>query len=440
MAHLDADELERFLALLRSEDFMVFVQEHQHAYQYRDDFAREKMPNGLDPAFMWEFVSFVRRMAGRPLVSESSANGFRPPTRQSFWTATPAMIAGLNDVVSRCNDASKLSSSLFRLEARPAIRQLVIEELDAAAFRDGIHVEREALRELLCDERQPETAEEQVISNAIALMDDIGDHTSKPMDAKELRHLNTQLQAGIGLIEPRPYHPPTPCMPPELLRGRGKTLEDVARSWEHPCSWGPHPLFDVLLNADMIWVDPPFERFAGLTEVLIRWHSYCTVGVPALRFVPLSRMRLDWERRLVGPPEAPMRFGEAIVESGFGVDSTPYIQQIIRFLNAGLDRVERIVSRIDEADDRCRRLIDQDGRLTLRQKQLLDDLVDDPTRAVDVASYEKRFDVATSTARGDLVRLVSLNLLSTEFQGKKQLFRLRPDAPRIISEAAERRG
>ena len=135
-----------------------------------------------------------------------------------------------------------------------------------------------------------------------------------------------------------------------------------------------------------------------------------------------------------------MRFGEAIVESGFGVDSTPYIQQIIRFLNAGLDRVERIVSRIDEADDRCRRLIDQDGRLTLRQKQLLDDLVDDPTRAVDVASYEKRFDVATSTARGDLVRLVSLNLLSTEFQGKKQLFRLRPDAPRIISEAAERRG
>lgn len=439
MAHFDTAELERFLELLDDEGFMAFVQEHQHIYCYRNDFVQGRMPNDLDPEFMWEFVSFVRRMAGKPLVRESGPNGHVPPNRQSFWVTTPAVIAGLNDVVRRCSSSSQLSLSLFRLRARPAIQQLVIEELDAAAFRDGVRIERETLRELLCEGRQPETAEERLIANAISLAQDAEAHFSEPASAELFRHLNDHLQDGIGTIELRPYSPPTPHMSIALPEKAG-ILEFIAHSCESPCSWGPHPLFDVLLNADSIWATAPFERFTGLTEMPIRWRSYHAVGVPALCFVPLSRMRLDWERRLIEPPEAPMRFGEAIVESRFGVDSTPYIQQIIQFLNAGLERVERIVSHIDEVDERCKQLIAQDGRLTLRQKQLLADLVDDPARMVDVASYKKRFDIATSTARSDLVRLVALNLLSTEFQNKKQRFWLRTDAPRVLSEAAKRRG
>ena len=72
------------------------------------------------------------------------------------------------------------------------------------------------------------------------------------------------------------------------------------------------------------------------------------------------------------------------------------------------------MARTEEIGERCKHLIFEDRRLTLRQKQLLADLVDNPLLVVDVGMYEKRFDIAASTARADLTRLVSLNFLLTE--------------------------
>ena len=112
---------------------------------------KEPMPGDADPALMWELVSFVRRMAGRPTVRE--LNKSQPIGRQCFWTATPEMIAGLNDIVSRSNPSAQLTQSLARLSTRPAIQQLALEELEAAGYRDGVDVEHEELREIVCDKR-----------------------------------------------------------------------------------------------------------------------------------------------------------------------------------------------------------------------------------------------------------------------------------------------
>ena len=145
----DAAALESALALLHDAELMEFVQEHQHNYLYRADFMKEPMPGDADPALMWELVSFVRRMAGRPTVRE--LNKSQPIGRQCFWTATPEMIAGLNDIVSRSNPSAQLTQSLARLSTRPAIQQLALEELEAAGYRDGVDVEHEELREIVCD-------------------------------------------------------------------------------------------------------------------------------------------------------------------------------------------------------------------------------------------------------------------------------------------------
>lgn len=439
MTEYHTADTERFLALLHNKDVLEFIQKHQHTYCYREEFMEKAMPAGLNAAFMWELMSCARRLAGRPLVMESG-NKSLPLHNQSFWTATPDMITGLNDIVSRCHTLSGLSLSLERLKTRSSVQHLVLEELEAAAYRDGIYIEHESVRELLCDDRPPETPEEQLLTNALSLMHNIKSYAAQPISIEMLLNMQTLLRKDAELAQSSsPYLPPTPRMttaPPD----RSKTLASIVKGCENPCQWGPHPLFGVLMNADLIWITQPFSQFNGLMEVLIRWRSYYEIGIPALRFVPLSKMRLDWERRLVGPPEAPMRFGEALVESSFGVDSTPYIQQIISFLEAGLKRVERIVGRIDEADARCKNFIAQDGRLTLRQKQLLISMVDDPDLVIDVGSYEKRFDIATSTARNDLTNLVHLNLLLTGFHGKKQLFWPRPDLVRTLLEDTARRG
>ena len=316
----DAAALESALALLHDAELMEFVQEHQHNYLYRADFMKEPMPGDADPALMWELVSFVRRMAGRPTVRE--LNKSQPIGRQCFWTATPEMIAGLNDIVSRSNPSAQLTQSLARLSTRPAIQQLALEELEAAGYRDGVDVEHEELREIVCDKRAPETPEERLFANARELIEEIEELASEPFNVELIAYMHERLALDTkGLrVEPRPSPAPktsVPSPPSDQL------LESIVAGCENPCLWGPHPLFGALINADTIWVTPAFERFNGLMELLIRWRSYYAIGVPALRFVPLSKMRLDWERRLVGPPDAPMRYGEALVVSSFGVDSTP---------------------------------------------------------------------------------------------------------------------
>ena len=95
------------------------------------------------------------------------------------------------------------------------------------------------------------------------------------------------------------------------------------------------------------------------------------------------------------------------------------------------------MARTEEIGERCKHLIFEDRRLTLRQKQLLADLVDNPLLVVDVGMYEKRFDIAASTARADLTRLVSLNFLLTEFSAKKQVFCFAPISPACLPAALQ---
>ncbi|MEG0792097.1 MAG: hypothetical protein RSG23_10775 [Gordonibacter sp.] len=412
---------ESFLELLHNTDLILFAQEEMCTYRYHDEFCALPMPDGADPEFMWEFVSFLRRMTGKPSVRDLVADGTTTLSEHSIWTTTPDMFTGLNDIVSRANLGSRLWRSLEHLQERPGTLQLAVEELEAAAFRDGIAIERETLRELVHENRRPSTDEERLFSNALDLARNLGALAVEQPSVELFLDLYRKLEYGVGALSLTPYRQFIEAIP-EYRRTEYEALEEVVKGSTASCFWGPHPLIDTIMNADVIWATPPFERFSGIMEVLIRWRSYHAIGVPALCFVPLSKMRLDWERRLIGAPIAPMRFGEALVTNSFGMDSTPYIQQIIRFLDEGLDRLERIVERIDEADTCCKHLISQDCRLTLRQKQLLETMVDDPSLVIDVSSYQSRFDVAASTARNDLTRLVSLNLLFSEFRNKRQLF------------------
>ena len=236
------------------------------------------------------------------------------------------------DVYKR-QPSAQLTQSLARLSTRPAIQQLALEELEAAGYRDGVDVEHEELREIVCDKRAPETPEERLFANARELIEEIEELASEPFNVELIAYMHERLALDTkGLrVEPRPSPAPktsVPSPPSDQL------LESIVAGCENPCLWGPHPLFGALINADTIWVTPAFERFNGLMELLIRWRSYYAIGVPALRFVPLSKMRLDWERRLVGPPDAPMRYGEALVVSSFGVDSTDVYKRQIFFMFA----------------------------------------------------------------------------------------------------------
>lgn len=113
--------------------------------------------------------------------------------------------------------------------------------------------------------------------------------------------------------------------------------------------------------------------------------------------------------------------------SDFGVDSTPYLIQMVEFLKSGVDRLEGLVGKIEQGDCSTKAAIEADGRLNHRQRDILKAMVDDPELEIDVHDYQTRYDVVTTTARADLNRLVSLRLLLDEFRGRRQVFWARPD-------------
>lgn len=66
--------------------------------------------------------------------------------------------------------------------------------------------------------------------------------------------------------------------------------------------------------------------------------------------------------------------------------------------------------------------INSDARLSHRQKELLVNMITNPTARTDIGAYAHRFECAASTARDDLNRLVDLRYCSAAYQGKKQVF------------------
>ncbi len=423
------DGREPLMRLLHDRDVVAFVQGAATRYCPRGEFEKLPLPQGLDPECAWELVSFVRRVNGVPSVRDVDAAGGLPLDRHAFWTVTPQTSALLYDILAEAGPLSALWGLLERYRGRRDVRLLVAEELAAAALRDGLgRIDYEVARALVLGERDAEGDEERIVSHAAALVDELVAYPLESIDAETIAGFQQRLFQGVGEGEGyRPYSPPhPPAVSVMKRRSPADVLEDIVANYRNRTQWGPSPLLSVIINADMVWEHRPFPCCNGLMEVLLRVAALGMYGVPALCYVPLSRMRLDWERDLTDASRTPFRQGEALVTSGFGVDSTPYLNQMVVFLKEGLERLEGVVDRLRCFDGACKAKIAADGRLNHRQRDLLQDMVDDPALEVDVHGYQERYGVVTSTARADLNRLVALRLILDGFRGRRQVFWARP--------------
>lgn len=348
---------------------------------------------------------------------------------RAFWTETPVIYAAMADIAARSDEASSLWFSLSHLIHRDDVARVLVQELTAACFRDGLSADYETVRSLVIGRRPPESSQERLVVHAAGLFYDLVDRSKELLhvDIPFMRGLYSRLTTGAEDIYAIPY---LPKHPPQGKGARGTNddlLASIAVNHSDELAWGTNPAYGVVLNADIIWDSRPFEHFNGLMEFLVRVASFRRFGFHCLCFVPLSSMRLDWERDLVSPSIAPFRWGEAIVESSHGIDSTPYLECMVGFLQEGICRLEGLVRRIERADTTSKRRINCDGRLNYRQRDLLMGMVDNPSREIDVHEYQVCYGVVASTARIDLNRLVTMRLLNDGFRGRKQVFWIRSD-------------
>jgi|GEM_PF-1714131 len=431
-AHL-SDHRDWLNDILHDESFLIYMQDMVERYIPEDKFLQQALPSADDAEIAWELVSFFHRISGYPRVREDTdplAVGATP----QFWTIPPSVARSLYCIASRASVHSQLCHSIEHLFGRSQpLLHPVVEDLHAAAIRDGIPIDYSNIHRLVLEGATPRSWSEKIICNALELLG-IGGRSS------EIESFDTSEAIYERLIEGVPC-PQKCCAPiPESLHRmifhdetiREETLESTLarmQKWE-----GVHPLLGVIIQSDTIWMQQPFPSCNGLMEVILRWIFTERIGMPALKLVPLSKLRLDWEQGLIDKRKAPFPYGKAVIVSSFGIDSTPYLMQIVQFLSDGLDQLEETVEHLETTNADAKAFVAQSLRLNHRQQKILMDMIDNPNLTIDVGTYADTLSVAVSTARSDLDQLMSMGYCFTEYQGKKQVFWPRSNLGEILAQ------
>lgn len=407
-------------ALLRNEDFQRFMQEEPYCYESG---ARRGLPAGLSADLAEELVVFARRMRGMPLLGATDEGTHTAWVPSSFWVVSPAMNRDLFGLVAQAEKTSNLWHALEPLLHRREIVDLWVHDLTAAVMRDGIPLGRDAVEAVAQGDRPPANLQEELLANVVALLQSDEDLIG-PIDGPQaLKALWERMAAGFEGV---PSYPRYRMPVSEMLGDPGWLPPTLEGLWAHLERLGQreiHPVLDIIFVSDLMFDAGPFPRLNGLMEVVLRHGLARYLGMPALEWVPLSSIRLDWEMG-INPQLYRRPYGQAVTPGPFGSDSTLALRENIGFLRRGLAELEAAVSALQARDNHWRANIEADWRLNGRQKELLSDLVGHPAQEVDALGYEKRFGVAMSTAHNDLGSLARLGLLRAQTVGRKQVYRL----------------
>ncbi len=403
---------------------MAFVREAMEVSEPYEAFCARSLPAGLSREVAWDVVSFSRRLQGWPSTMGGDPND--PFT--SFWVVPRSMVPNLVATMQKTADRSHLWTEIRRYERQPVVTRFLVEDLHAACQRDAIDVEYERLRAVVVHGEEPRTPEERTVRNAVGLV------WGLPGTALDTGSLDSLIDSvivpslgqGVDELPGRSRLLSPPAIDPRVqAEPRSAARRGLADILDCPESWGDFAFLGQIMASESFFERLPFERCNALIELVVRHVGFARLGVPALGYAPLSKMRLDWELGLMPSGEVLAPHGKAIVQTPFGTDCTWALCQYVMFFDHWLLRIERDLECERVGRERRKAELDADQRLNLRQRELLKFLAENPSEVFDVRAYEDRFGVAMSTANTDLAKLASLGYLDGRYEGRRQVYRLR---------------
>ena len=376
---------------------------------------------------LWEIVSFVRRCQGWPQASVGPGDTLRG---DCFWTMPNEFLVRVMGIVQKMSDSSKFWVDLRRFNSRPVVQDYLLSDIYAAAVRDGIDVAYERLRRLIVLGEAPENPAERVLCNLVQFLRILGGGSLQfeketPLSALIDAEVIPALLQGVDELPgaSRACSEPTRDVVPSIA-SRAKVRRVLLETLDRAQLWGNFAFLNQIMVSEIFFERVPFARCNALIEIAMRHCGYQRLGMTALAWAPLSKIRLDWEAGTLPADEMVAPHGNALITTPFGTDATLVLYQYIEFFECWLTRVEEDLACEEGRDGAHRAAIDADLRLNLRQRELLKELVQNPSNMVDVRGYGLRFEVAMSTANTDLAKLAALGWLTAAYEGKRQVYRL----------------
>ncbi|MGB4441393.1 MAG: hypothetical protein WBJ62_04130 [Coriobacteriia bacterium] len=416
MAENRADEI---LALLHDSAFTALRHESSRDALPFKVFQQMPMPEGYTADETWAILTAIRRQTAIVLPWRS----YHVRENTIWYSNTQTMATRLAQLDARCKSGSPLDQVISERTSRYLLVQPLVEELLAAAWRDGIHTRYEDVRALLLRGRPPASPAERVLLNSQELLYDLDRYAHRQITMGLIEEMYERVSEGVGPLDAVPYERDlvvvgSPYSDPDIAMG---TICRMARG-ENTDPF-IHPLFIATSMAHIFWDFRPLPACNALVELQIRRLFLRRAGYPVLVYLPFAAIWRAWEDGTIHPPQVVSRPLELDPDCGEGMDITTGQSVFLQLLMDELARFEVLVAESKEHDDRVSAILRHHPHINDRQRAILDEAIRRPDREYRIDAHRKMHGIAYATARQDLLGLESAGFLQRETHGKSFVFR-----------------
>ena len=406
------------LELISRNDVLEFVRRGIDDYRPREDFDSMALPNGLSPDVAWNLVEWMRRAQASPIAFSSPCNGER-----AWYMHSGRLATALENLAWKTRSGGSLERNLLLYLGRRGVWPPMVREIACAASRDGLETDLDSLSSAM-QGNAPAEGVARPVENALFVLKESRSWLALLQNGtRTVGELASFVDRGAEELAYRPVpHTGTPY-------GDDYTWVDgdhFAKILSTERAKGPHPIIQVLFCSEAIWMKPAFERWNNLLEFILRHMMFEAAGMPVLGYIPYSEPVRAWETARNGRDATAFPFGEAILESKFGLDVTPFFLQLVSFLEHGVEEMEQKTAAERKTFETCIAAVRADERINHRQKLLVEKLLESPSSEVNAYDYHTRAGIAASTAYADLHGLVVAGYLSSSVRDRIQTFWLEP--------------
>lgn len=378
----------------------------------RAEFDTMLMPRGLSNDLTWELLSTLRRQTAIDLPFRDGEG------RRGWFSPTRSIQADLDDINRRCSRGSWLDMAITSRNITYFLVEAHINEAISTLQEDGLDIGYEKAREVLLDERKPETLEETLLLNEHRAIWHLDEYLDEPCTADLLLHLYEEVARDVG-------EQTTPSALQESRLWKRKRLDTTSTLAlaaklinQSNAPDTEHPLLLALGLRHLLMSTLPLPSWNGVVSSLAMKLLFKKAHLPVLCFVPITRACRDWARGILRPPTVMATLEDAEVLAGDEVDYTIYVGVMTRLVRQRLDEVEAELRRVLEFDELFSRTLREDLDINHRQRRVLQVALNNPDAVFKIESHQKTHRVAYATARADLMKLAELGFLQC-IRGKR---------------------
>ena len=390
----------------------LLIQKPQN-YDHWDKVRYKKPPNGFNREQWWLAIKLNRMSARRMLpLFDKNDNPFN-------YVLTDEILRNLHVIDSKANGFIGAGSNTLSEDAknRYMISSLIEEAISSSQF-EGASTTRTVASDMLRSGRRPRDKDERMIFNNYLAIKQIQKHQSEPLTIERLLNLHKTLtentldnadSAGriqtpdeerihVGDGHRKVFHRPPPA---EQLPQRLRSLIKFANESIENGDQFIHPVLRAIVMHFIIGYDHPFVDGNGRIARAIFYHSVLRSGYDILAFTSISQII----------KEAPARYGYAFqyVETDEN-DLTYFMHHQLDVICRAIDQLEKNVEKRQNEILRIKtKLLGMP--LNYRQLALLSHALRHPNHTYTIRSHRTSHDCAYATARSDLMKLETSQLL-----------------------------